>query len=426
MKKFSNFLNESRAAQQATRMGLVSDGHGNYYNRFTKEFIAKNVGGQLSFYNKGQKPGKDREQSPLEKRYSYSTYEQVDPNQVPMDQQVPVDPNQMPMDQQPLVPVEVQRKKGTLTVAFGRFNPPTVGHQKLLDMAAMSSNGEDYIVVPSRIQDSKMNPLDVDTKISFMRAMFPEHAERIINDVNNVSIFDVLKKAYVDGYSNIQIVSGSDRVSELENLANNYNGQFYQFDNIAVLSAGDRDPDSESSDGSSSSKMRIAAAEGDLDTFIQGLPQEMDENIAIDLFNVLRQSMNIKEGWEVWEIAPKFDWKNLRENYINENIFKLGEKVQNLNTGLVGRIVRRGTNYLICVTESGMMFKSWIKDLMEYTEKKMDSMYRLPGKPNTLVGTTGFLKFASAQTKGSECGKENLAYGQENFGLNFINKYRKK
>jgi hypothetical protein len=75
--------------------------------------------------------------------------------------------------------------------------------------------------------------------------------------------------------------------------------------------------------------------------------------------------MNIKEDLNVWEIAPKFDFQTLRENYITERIFQIGQLVENLNTGLVGRIIRRGTNYLICVTESGMMFKSWIKDVSE-------------------------------------------------------------
>mgnify|MGYP003347730708 FL=1 len=136
--------------------------------------------------------------------------------------------------------------------------------------------------------------------------------------------------------------------------------------------------------------------------------------------------MTVKENWNIWEIAPKFDYQNLRENYLTEAIFKLGEKVENLNTGLVGRIIRRGTNYLICVTESGQMFKSWIKDLVEYTEVKMDKMYRQPGKPNTLIGTTGYFKYAAQQTPGAiGTGKENLQPGGVAYGIDFINKYRK-
>ena len=176
----------------------------------------------------------------------------------------------------------------------------------------------------------------------------------------------------------------------------------------------------------SASKQRKAAAEGDFKTFAKGVPSTMNQKQARELYNTLRSAMNIKEGWNLWEIAPKFDWKNLRENYISENIFQIGSLVENLNTGLVGRIIRRGTNYLICVTEDHIMFKSWIKDVMEYTEVRMDRKMRVPKKPNTLVGTSGYLKYAAQQTPGSKVGKENLAYGQKSFGLNFINKYRKK
>ena len=145
------------------------------------------------------------------------------------------------------------------------------------------------------------------------------------------------------------------------------------------------------------------------------------------IFDTVRASMGIQdEVVEVWEIAPKFDQKSLRENYLSEAIFRIGQLVENLNTGLIGRIIRRGTNYLICVTEDNIMFKSWIRDVNEaYTEKHMEMIYREPGKPNTLVGTNGYLKYVAKQTPGSNLGKENLAYGQNSFGLKFINKYRK-
>ena len=101
--------------------------------------------------------------------------------------------------------------------------------------------------------------------------------------------------------------------------------------------------------------------------------------------------------------------------------------VENINTGLVGKIIRRGTNYLICVTEEDQMFKSWIKDVVEYTEVKVDSEMRSPGKPNTLVGTTGYFKYAAKMTPGAlGTNKEYLAYGQKPYGINFINKYKVK
>jgi hypothetical protein len=233
--------------------------------------------------------------------------------------------------------------------------------------------------------------------------------------------------AHNNGYAGVRIIGGADRVKEFEKLSSQYNGQLYNFDNIEVVSAGDRDPDAKGVEGMSASRMRLAAAEGDFKTFRSGLPPEVKPAEAKELFNILRGAMNVKEGWDIWEIAPKLDFQSLRENYITESIFKIGEIVENLNTGLIGRIIRRGTNYLICVTESGQMFKSWIKDLSEYTEVKMDRKMRLPGKPNTLVGTLGAFKHFSDMTPGAVgTGKENLQYGGRAYGIEFINKYRKK
>jgi hypothetical protein len=430
MKSFFQFISEASASQQAQRLGLVGDGHGGWYDR-QGEFVAKTEKGQLKFYNKRQKVGeKDPAQTEKEKTIASPGYQDPElAQQQAVQQQAPA-PEQQPAAQEKPVatPPPVPKTKGTLTIAFGRFNPPTIGHQQLMDVAAQSAAADkgDYLIYPSRSQDKKKNPLDPDTKVSYMRRMFPAHSERIVNDANTKTIFDVLKKAHNDGYTNVRIVGGSDRVKEFEKLSGNYNGQLYQFDNIEVVSAGDRDPDAKGVEGMSASRMRLAAAEGDFRKFREGLPPEMKRKEAMELFDNLRSSMNIKEGWSIWEIAPKFDFQTLRENYLTESIFRIGQLVENLNTGMVGRIIRRGTNYLICVTESGMMFKSWIKDLSEYTEVKMDKMYRSPGKPNTLTGTLGAFKYAAKQTSGAiGTGKENLQPGGIAYGLNFINKYRK-
>ena len=436
MKSFSKFLinlQETAASLQATRLGLQGDGHGGWYK--DGEFVAKTVKGQLKFFNKRQAIGKDPSQTELEKNVSDPNFQDpaIAQQQAAVQgqqQEVPPEQQQAAQEAPPVNYLPVEKTKGTLTVAFGRFNPPHLGHLQLMDTAASAAEqeGSDYMIVPSRTQDKKKNPLDADTKVSLMRSMFPQHSERIANDVSTRTIFDVLKKAHNDGYANVRIVGGADRVKEFNKLATNYNGNLYQFDNIEVVSAGDRDPDSDGVEGLSASRMRLAAAEGDFKTFRSGMPPEMKPKDARAIFDTVRQAMGIQDQVaEVWEIAPKFDQKSLRENYINEVIFRIGQLVENLNTGLVGRIIRRGTNYLICVTEDNIMFKSWIKDVNEaYTEKHMDRMYREPGKPNTLVGTTGYLKYVDKQTKGSQLGKENLAFGQKNFGLNFINKYRKK
>jgi len=219
-----------------------------------------------------------------------------------------------------------------------------------------------------------------------------------------------------EGYNNVNIIVGSDRQAEFENLATKYNGELYDFKQIRVISAGVRDADAEGVEGMSASKMRKAVVDGDFDAFRRGTPKELDDGDTQALFDAVRQGMKIKSTKkvaEMWEIAPKCDPKGLREQYVGNRIFNIGDIVENLNTGLVGEIIRRGTNHLICVTQEEYMFKSWIRDVMEYTEKRMERRMRVSGKPNTLVGTSGYLKNVMAST-GTTAIK------------NFINKYKKK
>ena len=418
MKTFLQFITESTATQQAARLGLQGDGHGGWYDRTSGEFVAKTEKGKLKFYNKRQKVGgKDPEQTEKEKNISDPNF--VDPK---LQQQEPA-PDQQQQQQQQQVqspdlaagPPPVEKTKGTLTLAFGRFNPPHAGHQQLMDIAAQSAETEesDYIIVPSRSQDAKKNPLDADTKISMMRQMFPQHSERIVNDGANRTIFDVLKKAHNDGYTNVRIVAGQDRVKEFDKLSQNYNGQLYQFDNMEVVSSGDRDPDSDGVEGLSSSRMRLAAAEGDFKTFRAGLPEGTPRKMAMTLFDTVRQSMNVKEMkefWNIWEIAPKYDTENLRESYVKKEIFNIGDRVENLNTGLIGRIIRRGANHLICVAENNIMFKSWVKDLQEAVVNATTPS----GVPanQRLTGTDALRKYVETMVPG-------ISYGKQ-----FINKYK--
>ena len=437
MKTFKNFLIETSASQQASRLGLEGDGHGGWYDRSTGEFIAKTVKGTLKFYNKRQKVGmRDPAQSEQEKNYS-NPNTQVPPEGQQQAQQggQEVAPEQ---EQQPLPvqspdlaagPPPVPKTKGTLTLAFGRFNPPHAGHGQLMDIAAQSAEETegDYIIVPSRSNDKKKNPLDVDTKVTTMRAMFPNHSEKIVNDAQNRTIFDVLKKAHNDGYTNVRIVAGDDRVKEFDKLSQNYNGQLYEFEGLETVSSGAREDDSEGMEGYSASRMRLAAMEGDFKSFYANLHQEMQDeetgevlleplmkrNQAKDYFVAVRQAMGVKEVkecWNIWEIAPKDDPENLREAYINKEIFDVGTKVENVNTGLIGRIIRRGANHLICVTEDNIMFKSWIKDVTEAVVNGTTTS----GVPATQreVGTDAHLKYVASLVPGSS------------WGIQFINKYK--
>ena len=399
MKSLFQFLSESQAVQQATRMGLKSDGHGGWYDN-KGEFIAKTEKGTLKFFNKRQRIGaQDPRQSEKEKRISVGT--SAEPAQEPA--QEPTHTMQPP---------EVEKTKGTLTIAFGRFNPPTTGHEKLLDTVASSSDDNDYMIVPSRSQDKKKNPLDPDTKVAVMQKMFPKHKDKIVNDKNNRTIFDVLKKAHTDGYANVRILGGADRVKEFEKLTGDYNGKLYNFDNVEVMSAGARDPDSEDVTGMSASKQRKAAAEGDIKAFMKGVPKSLSQKDAEELFKKIRTAMNVKEGFNMWEIAPKFDWKGLRDNYVQEKIYRVGQLVENMNNGLVGRIIRRGANHLICVTEEKLMFKSWIKDVSEAIVNGT-TQSGVPANQRE-VGTDAHRKYAETMVPGSS------------YGRHFINKYRKK
>ena len=438
MKSFFNFLKEARtsmASDQAERRGLTGDGHGNWYDR-NGRLAAKTKGGRLEFVDQKQPSAKEDETST-------ATTPKTEPE--PTQQQPTADPaaggqasefgsfedgspRRMP------VPARAdgspKEDLGPLTVVFGRFNPPTVGHKKLLDAAKKAAGKGRLRIYPSRSQDNKKNPYDPDEKVDIMKQMFPDHSDSIVNDPNSRTIFDVLKQGYDDGHSSVKIVVGGDRVKEFEKLSGDYNGKLYDFSSVETVSAGERDPDSEGVEGMSASKMRKAAASDDFETFRKGVPDTIDDKTAKKMMMGLRKKMKIKEGWNLWEIAPKFDWRNLRENYVTGKIFNIDQLVENLNTGLIGKIVRRGTNYLICVTEDNVMFKSWIRDIREYSEVKMDKKERLPGKANTLIGTKGYFKYAADMTPGHEDGGQNLQPGGKAYdgktARSFINKYKKK
>ena len=398
---------QSQASMQAKKLNLVSDGHGGWLDSRGK-FVATTEDGKLKFVDKKKKKAED--ERPAQQRAA-----QPEPK----------------ADPKKVAPQETGARKAkageggegsgetteTLTVAFGRFNPPTVGHGKLLAAAQKAAQGEDMKIYPSRSQDPKKNPLDPDMKISFMKKMFPDYAENIVNDDEMRSIFNVLTTADEAGYRNVNIIVGSDRQAEFENLATKYNGDLYNFENIRVISAGVRDADAEGVEGMSASKMRKAVMDDDFKAFRSGTPKELDDGDTQALFDAVRAGMGIKkkkaEVAEMWEIAPKYDQRGLREQYVNGLIYRLGDIVESLHTGLVGKIIRRGTNHLICVTKEDYMFKSWIRDVMEYTEKKMERRMRVPGKPNTLEGTGGYTKNAMAATGTSSI-------------KNFINKYKIK
>ena len=367
MKTFLQFLSEAetQASSQAKNMGLMGDGHGDWYDKKGK-LVAKTVSGRLQYFgdrNAGKK---------------------VEPADLRPEKKKP----------------ENKKDGGSLTFGFGRFNPPTTGHEKLLDtISKTAGEGGQYRVYPSRSQDAKKNPLDPKDKINYMRQMFPKHANAIVDDENTRSIFDVLKGAHAKGYKTVNVVVGSDRVKEFENLANKYNGQLYDFDKINIVSAGERDASAKGVEGMSASKLRKAAMDDDYETFSSGISKNIDDKSTKKLYNTIQKAMR-KVKSEAWQFAPKLAFDGLRESYIAKQIFRIGDVVENLNHGLIGKIIRSGANYVIAVTEDNIMFKSWLKDLNEYSEVHMSRTMRDKIHPNTLVGTDGYRKNLERLTPG--------------------------
>ena len=306
---------------------------------------------------------------------------------------------------------EGQVDQGSISITFGRFNPPTTGHEALINKVAESAKNGEYRIYPSRTQDDKKNPLDPATKVKFMHKAYPNHTNAIIANDEMKTIFDVLTSLDTEGYSEVNLVVGGDRVSEFNSLAQKYNGEAYTFENIKVTSAGDRDPDAEGLEGMSASKLRKAAVEDDFSAFDKGLPKELSKKDREALYLTLRQSMNVTESfddfaeasYDLYEVAPKLDPQGLREAYFEKELFAVGTFVENSNTGIVSKVVSRGSNYVISIDEHDNIFRSWLKDL---TETK-NSVYGFEFTPAGEQGTDELANYMRRMTPGEFIRKIN-------------------
>jgi len=189
----------------------------------------------------------------------------------------------------------------SIAFAFGRFNPPTIGHEKLMDMTRGANRN--YRIYASQSQDAKRNPLTHTKKVKYMKDMFPVHKRKISRDKLTTAI-DVLVKLYKEKYTDVIMIAGSDRVAEFDKLLKKYNGVkakhgFYKFKSIRVVSAGERDPDAEGLSGMSASKMRKAAQDNKFGTFKQGLPKKYNGK---EIFKAIQKAMGAKTFSEFNEV----------------------------------------------------------------------------------------------------------------------------
>jgi len=257
----------------------------------------------------------------------------------------------------------------TMVTTFGRHNPPHLGHKLTLDMAQDIAGNEegDQRFYSSRSFDPKKNPLPYDVKLDHLKRMFPEHAEKWDSDENVRTVLGAAKKAHDGGYKNFHFVGGGDRRQGMEDLLRKYNGDLYQFDNIYSHSAGERDEEMDGDDPIaklSASGQRKSVMNGDFDGFLGGLGigESYTEEDAKELFNALRQYMVKNE--DITQVDYRHNREIINERYREGDLYEIGDVVESLVNGLVGEVHRCGANHLIVVTEDGVMFKSFVSDVL--------------------------------------------------------------
>ena len=266
---------------------------------------------------------------------------------------------------------ELTEAKETVVFGFGRFNPPTTGHEKLIEKVASVSGSNPFFIYPSHTTGPK-DPLPHAKKVAWMRKMFPKYKKNIIADRNAKTAIQIAEKLYKDGYKNLIMVAGSDRLKEFETLLNRYNdapdkkgNQLFKFDSVKVVSAGERDPDAEGVEGMSASKMRAAAEKGDFDSFKTGIPATLGDADKKKLYFEVRKNMGIREEREMGD-----DYDSLRDAYLTGKIWNVGESVE--ANGISGEVVRKGTNYLSFVAEDGKVHKAWLHEVKSPLQKLKD------------------------------------------------------
>ena len=237
----------------------------------------------------------------------------------------------------------------SVVFTFGRFNPPTTGHEKLMKKVTSLAKGNDYKIFASQSNDAKKNPLGYKEKVQLLRKIFPKYGRNIVYDKKIKNSLDALVYLYKQGYTKVTMVVGADRVPDFKKLLNKYNGEksrhgYYDFsDGINIVSAGERDPDSDDVSGMSASKMRAAAQSGDFKSFAKGLPDNYGDKIGV--FNLLRSRMGLKEMTN-FRTHIELATTDLREKYVAGEVFNEGDEFLNEH-GNVLVVLERKSNFII-------------------------------------------------------------------------------
>ena len=323
--------------------------------------------------------------------------------------------------------------------AFGRFNPPTVGHEKLINKVksvADEHNATAHIVA-SHSEGTSKDPLPAKAKVGYLKHVAPEGTKVTGASKESPTFLHAASKLHGQGYNHLVMVAGSDRTSEYDKTLHKYNNVagkhgYYNFKSIKVVSAGQRDPDAEGVEGMSGTKMRAHARAGEMKQFKSGLPKALHPHakeivdhikaVKEDYENPTRFDDGTPEGTDyavsmtpemkiVCPVGEVFSKDKgmcvpVRESYIAGEIFKLNDLVESTN-GTRGKIVYRGSSYVTIQQESGDTSKHWLKDIQEIFGEKADTGLHVDLRPKLSKTSKlqNFKKFANGTQE-----KEKIKY----------------
>lgn len=261
----------------------------------------------------------------------------------------------------------------TVYFTFGRMNPPTIGHEKLLKKLVAKAGRNPYRIFLSPSHGDEKNPIDYRTKVKFARKAFPKYARSIMMSPKARNVMEVATAIYNEGFKNVVMVVGSDRVNEFTARLNAVNGKkgrhgFFNFQKISIVSAGERDPESDKVKGASGTKMRKAATDGDFTAFSQGLPKDLNNADAKSLFNAVRKGLGLKEEKNFKNHVQLEQVSDTREAYVKGQLFNIGDTVVVKDTDELAEVKVLGTNYVIVESE-GKQYRKWL-DSIELLEKE--------------------------------------------------------
>ena len=296
---------------------------------------------------------------------------------------------------------ELAEAKGRIIMAFGRMNPPTIGHLKLADKVKSVAGSDPYRIYLSQTVGPR-DPLPFAKKLAYAKKSFgPKHAKAIQVDKSVKTFIQAAQKINQEGYTELVMVAGSDRISEFQRLLDRYNGQpdragnvVFDFpDGVKVVSSGERDPDSaDPTEAISASVMRAAAQSGDFETFKKGTP--LKETDAKKMYMDVRKAMGVREERDMGDMT---DFETVRDMYLTGKIWNAGDIVE--AKGVTGEVVRRGTNYLSFVDEDGKVHKAWLHEI-ELNETPIgDIMKKIDAITHPKKYDSAMRKYASMMAK---------------------------